>query len=250
MVTGIQISSLKPLLLTASQTEQVFTRLERLGCTTVQLQWIDPSVTPEEIALSMEQHYIRSVSVQDFYDLVAENFTYYTSLNAITGGTWLCVSRIPERLKSPQGLDAYVAELRAMQKRLEPLGQKLCFHPVSGDFTAVSGRNAVEYLLQQMPELELCLDLYHLNRNCTDMSAFIRQYGHRICMVHFKDAVGEKLVPAGQGDICWSGVACACLAAGVPYAFVEQEQWDRDPYLCLNEALDWLNCEIITAMGV
>jgi hypothetical protein len=49
-----------------------------------------------------------------------------------------------------------------MQKKLDPLGQKLCFHPVSTDFTAVPGMNAVEYLLEHMPELTLCLDLYHL----------------------------------------------------------------------------------------
>ena len=29
----------------------------------------------------------------------------------------------------------------------------------------------------------------------------------------------------------------ACLEAGVPYAFVEQERWDRDPYACLKEAM-------------
>ena len=32
--------------------------------------------------------------------------------------------------------------------------------------------------------------------------------------------------------------------AGVPYAFVEQERWDRDPYACLKEAMDWLDGEI------
>jgi len=104
--------------------------------------------------------------------------------------------------------------------------------------------NAVEYLLQHMPELALCLDLYHLNRNCTDMPAFIRRYGSRICMVHFKDGVGETLVPAGQGDTNWDGVVDACLEAGVPYAFVEQERWSRDPYDCLKEAMDWLDREM------
>ena len=244
MKTGIQVSSLKPLLMTAEQVREAFSQLKALGCKTVQLQWIDSSVPVEDIARALKENQITSVSVQDFYDLVLENQDYYTRLNAATGGTWLCVSRIPERLKSPEGLDIYITELRAMQKSLAPLGQKLCFHPVSGDFTAISGVNAVEYLLEQMPELELCLDLYHLNRNCADMPGFIRRYGRRICMVHFKDASGDTLVPAGQGDTNWTGVAKACLETGVPYAFVEQERWDRDPYTCLKEALDWLNLEI------
>lgn len=244
MKNGIQVSSLKPLLLTTEQVRESFAKMAALGCDTVQLQWIDPSVPVEDVARAMAENRIVSVSVQDFYDYICQDFDYYVQLNHATGGRWLCVSRIPERLKSPEGLDAYIAELREMQTRLDPLNQKVCFHPVSADFTAVPEMNAVEYLLENMPELELCLDLYHLNRNCTDMPGFIRRYGSRIPMVHFKDAVGDVLVPAGQGDTDWTGVVRACLEAGVPYAFAEQERWDRDPYDCLGEAMDWLDREM------
>lgn len=244
MKNGIQVSSLKPLLMTEQQVQEAFRKMSALDCQVVQLQWIDPSVPVAGIARILKENNINSVSVQDFYDLVLQNFEYYTDLNAATGGTWLCVSRIPERLKNTEGLELYIAELRAMQNKLTPLGQTLCFHPVSGDYTAVSGINAVEYLLEHMPELSLCLDLYHLNRNCSDMPGFIRRYGSRICMVHFKDAVGDTLVPSGQGDTNWTGVVQACLEASIPYGFVEQERWDRDPYQCLKEAMNWLDSEM------
>ena len=244
MKIGIQVSSLKPLLLTKAQVYEAFAQMKALGCDVVQTQWVDFSVPAADIAAAARNNGISSVSVQDFYDVVLEKFDYYTGLNTATGGTWLCVSRIPERLKSPEGLDLYIGELRAMQGKLTPLGQKLCFHPVTGDYRAVPGLNAVEYLLDHMPELEICLDLYHLNRNCRDMPGFIRRYGSRICMVHFKDATGNILVPAGQGDTNWTGVVQACLDAGVPYAFAEQEAWDRDPYACLKEAMDWLAQQI------
>ena len=244
MKIGIQVSSLKPLLLTKAQVYEAFAQMKALGCDVVQTQWVDFSVPAADIAAAARNNGISSVSVQDFYDVVLEKFDYYTGLNTATGGTWLCVSRIPERLKSPEGLDLYIGELRAMQDKLTPLGQKLCFHPVTGDYRAVPGLNAVEYLLDHMPELEICLDLYHLNRNCRDMPGFIRRYGSRICMVHFKDATGNILVPAGQGDTNWTGVVQACLDAGVPYAFAEQEAWDRDPYACLKEAMDWLAQQI------
>lgn len=248
MKNGIQVSSLKPLLLTPQQVMLSFQKMRALGCSVVQLQWIDPSVPVAHIAQVLRETGISSVSVQDFYETVLKDFDYYTSLNSATNGRWLCVSRIPERLKSPEGLSIFVSELRAMNEKLAPLGQTLCFHPVSGDFAAVPGVNAVEVLLDKMPELELCLDLYHLNRSCDNMPAFIRKYGRRVCMVHFKDAVGETLVPAGQGDTNWAGVVEACLEAGVPYAFVEQERWNRDPYDCLKEAMDWLDNEMVQAL--
>lgn len=247
MKIGIQVSSLKPLLLTETQVADAFANMKRLGCDTVQLQWIDPAVPAAFVAQTLRENRMESVSVQDFYSLILDDFSYYTDLNAVTGGKWMCVSRIPDHLKSPAGLNQFVCDLRAMQEHLNSLGQVLCFHPVSADFAAVPGMNAVEYLLEHMPELALCLDLYHLNRNCADMPGFIRRYAGRICMVHFKDAVGDTLVPAGQGDTCWDGVVSACLEAGIPYAFVEQERWDRDPYVCLKEAMDWLDRQICTA---
>ena len=241
MKNGIQVSSLKPLLMTEEQVAQAFRRMAELGCEVVQLQWIDPAVSPAFIARALRESGLVSVSVQDFYETVLRNLPYYTELNRLTGGKWLCVSRIPERLKTREGLDGFITELRAMQETLDGLGQKVCFHPVSGDFTAVPGMDAVEYLLGNMPELDLCLDLYHLNRNYADMPAFLRRYAGRVCMVHFKDAVGDTLVPAGQGDTPWAGVVEACLETGVPYSFVEQERWDRDPYDCLKEAMDWVD---------
>lgn len=244
MKTGIQVSSLKPLLMTDDQVRLAFAKMAALGCRTVQLQWIDPSVSVETIAQAMAKYGIFSVSVQDFYETVCRDFEYYVNLNTATGGTWLCVSRIPEELKTPEGLDIFIEALRAMQEKLTPLGQKLCLHPVTGDYRAVPGMNAVEYLMDKMPELELCLDLYHLNRCCQDMPEFIRSFAGRICMVHFKDAVGDTLVPAGQGQVNWDGVVDACTAARVPYGFVEQEKWNRDPYDCLGEALRWLENQL------
>lgn len=249
MKIGIQVSSLKPLLFTESQVKEAFAKMRGLGCQTVQLQWIAPSVSPEAIARALAENSMEAVSVQDFYETVHGSFEYYVNLNTATGGNWLCVSRIPERLKSREGLDGFIAELRAMQKRLDPLSQRLCFHPVSADFTAVPGISAVDYLLEAMPELNLCLDLYHLNRCCGDMPGYIRRYAGRVCMVHFKDSRDGILVPAGQGDTDWTGVAAACLDVGVSYAFVEQECWQRDPYACLKEAMDWLNGEIAACGG-
>ena len=143
MEIGIQVSSLKPLLLTENQVREAFRSIHALGCRWVQLQWIDPSVPVEAIAEALRETGLRSVSVQDFYETVRDHFEYYVNLNAATGGKWLCVSRIPERLKSPEGLGSFAEELRSMQKRLDEFGQKLCFHPVSTDFTAIPGRDAV-----------------------------------------------------------------------------------------------------------
>lgn len=245
MKTGIQISSLKPMIQSIEQTRAVCEKIRAMGCDTVQLQWLGEAVFPGAAGRILRENGLRSVSVQDFFDKVLMEPDYYYRLNYSTAAQWICVSRIPEAYKSPDGLDRFIVCLQEMRSSYSLLGQKVCFHPVTGDYCAVDGMDAVEYILEKIPDLDICLDLYHLNRVCKDMPAYIRRYAGRIPMVHFKDADETgKLVPAGQGAVSWSGVVKACLDAGVEYGFAEQETWDRDPFACLKEALDWLDAEI------
>ena len=250
MITGIQVSSFKPVLTSESEVEFAFARMQDMGCTTVQLQWIDPAVSVDFVGQMCRKYGISSVSIQDFYVAVLDRKDYHYGLNAATNGTWVCVSRIPDRLKSREGIAAYVAELREMSRELEKIGQKLCFHPVSADFAPFDGvEQPVETLLELMPELMICFDLYHLHKTGRNMTEYLRRYRGRVVRVHFKDYRlnpdgSEALVPAGQGEINWTGVVEACVETGVAYGFAEQERWEGDPFQRLKEAFDWLNKQL------
>lgn len=241
MKTGIQVSSFKPVLRTEQEVTTAFEKMTAMGCRSVQIQWIDPSVPIRHIARCLKASGMESGGVQDFYETIRENKDYYIQLNRETGGKWMCVSRIPERLKTRAGLDAFVEELRAFQQELDCFGQVLCLHPVSADFEPIAGLDPVAYILASMPELHICADLYHLNRVCGDMPQWLRSYAGRVCMVHFKEGKDGRLVPPGQGDTDWTGVFPACREIGVEYAFAEQESWEGDPFARLEEGLRWVN---------
>lgn len=241
MKTGIQISSLRPLLTSEETLFDALTKLRDMGCDLVQLQWIDRKVSISSIREGLRRTGIKSVSVQDLFQAVQAEPDYYLRLNQETGGTWLCVSRIPMQYRSRDGLNAFVGELSQLSRKVEQLGQKLCFHPVRDDFHSVDGIDPVAYLLEEMPELEIAADLYHLSRE-RDMKPWLRQYDGRVCMVHFKDADKDgQLVPPGQGVTDWTGIPALCSQIGVAYAFVEQEQWIGDPFQNMKDGLDWLN---------
>lgn len=246
MKTGIQVSSFRPVLTTAEEVCLAFDRIRAMDCRVVQLQWIHPAVPVEVISRGLDRAGLVSVSVQNLYAEVAAEPEYYLRLNQLTGGKWLCVSRIPEERKSIPGLEIFAGELAMMQKELDRWDQRLCFHPVAADLQEIDGVNPVEYLMEKLPWLELCLDLYHVNRAGLSMTGWLRRWAGRVRMVHFKDFKRlpdgtEVLVPAGQGDTDWTEVPQACVEAGVEFAFVEQERWDRDPFECLGEALRWLD---------
>ena len=242
MIPGIQVSSLRPLLKTPGQVSEAFTRFAQMGCKVVQLQWIDPAVPLEHIAQALKDAGLTSVSVQDFYTEVIANLEYYTKLCTLTGSEWLCVSRIPESYKTAQGIIDYARELDRLADTIAPMGIKLCFHPTSPDYGVIGGHTLVDALMDaaQCP-LHLCLDFYHIWKSGIFMPGLLYQYRSRVCMVHFKDYLGDELVPAGQGEINWRPAIDACIDTGVDYGFVEQETWSRDPFDCMSEAFSWLS---------
>lgn len=246
MITGVQVSSLRPLLKTPEQVTGAFVRLAQMGCKTVQLQWIDPAVSPAQIAQALHTAGLVSVSVQDFSTEIMANLAYYTRLCTLTGSTWLCVSRIPEPYHSAGGIAAYAGELDNLYAAIAPMGLRLCFHPVTSDYQMIGKETLVDRLLRTVRSpVELCLDLYHIHKGGLSMPGMLHQYDGRVRMVHFKDYAvtpqGPVLVPAGQGEIDWRPAVDACLETKVPYGFVEQESWTRDPFDCMREALAWLD---------
>lgn len=244
MEIGIQVSSLKPLLTTEEEVREAFWKIRNMGVSLVQIQWISKDISAQTIQNALVDTGLRSVSVQDFYESVREDEAYYLDLLKKTKGKWFCVSRVPERLKSREGLFVYVKELRELAKKMESEGMKLCFHPVQGDYDKIGGVSPVPFLLEAIPEMDLCLDLYHAAKKGESLPSLIQKYGSRICMVHFKDEKEGDLVPCGQGEIDYQGVPRACIQAGVPYAFVEQERHHKDPFESLYEGVRWLEEEM------
>jgi len=251
MICGIQVSSVKPLLRTQEEVSQAFRKFAQMGAKAMQVQWIDFSVPESFIAGELEKNGLYSVGTQDFFTVVQEKKEYFINLNKLCGSKSVCVSRIAPEYKSAQGLIDFCGVLNAFEKELKEEGLELCFHPTTPDYASIEGLCPVDTLMANT-DLPLCLDLYHVHKVGIDMAELIYKYEGRICMVHFKDYTvlpdgSQMLVPAGQGVIDFLPAVKACLDTNVPYAFVEQESWERDPFDCLNEALIWLKnaCESV-----
>lgn len=267
---GIQVSSFRPVLKTAEEVSVACKQMRSMGCRVVQLQWIDMSVPIDSIAEAMRENDLVSVSVQEIYETFLQNKVYYLDLMEATGSTWLCISRIPADRKSPEGLPLFFEELRELMAELKERGMKLCFHPVSADYELTGHSTmatntmmgpstmAIDVMMEALPEMDLCLDLYHCLRCGIDVPAMLKKYEGRICMVHFKEGqkrevtlqdgtISEKevLVPVGSGDTDWTDIIRACQATKVPYIFAEQESWEGDPFEALAQGFHYLKSQFL-----
>lgn len=255
---GIQISSFRPILTTECEVRLAFDKIKAMGCHTVQLQWIAPSVSISSIVEALHESGLRSVSVQEIYQAFLQRKEYYLNLCEKTGSQWLCVSRIPAERKTPADFPLFISELSDLLSELKGRNLKLCFHPVSADYEViplsdVTTLSPIDAMMEAIPEMELCLDLYHCLKVGLDVPAMLKRYQGRICMVHFKEGqqryeilpdgsmmTKEVLVPVGSGDTDWTPILQACKETEVPYIFAEQESWEGDPFEALAKGFHYL----------
>lgn len=246
-IVGAQVSSLRPYLQTPGELRRSLERLAEMGYRLVQMQWWNPAFAPETVAEAVRGAGLQCVSTQDYYQTVRDDFSRTVRVNELCGSRCVCVSGIPAETLCRESVLRFAGELCAMAERLAPLGMTLAFHPRAREWASdesVSGVPYTEILLQNCPEnVTLGLDLYHSGQAGLAPDALLRHWSGRVAFVHFKDffidtAGREHLTPVGQGTTDWRAAVRACGETGVPWAFTEQETWEKDAFLCMRESLD------------
>lgn len=251
-IVGAQVSSLKPYLQTEKELRASLRRLAEMGYRFVQMQWWNPEFSPEFVAGAVRDAGLQCVSTQDFYETVKADFARTVRLNELCGSRCVCVSGIPAGAPGQAGklsrerVLRFAEELAGMAAQLSPLGMTLAFHPRAQEWAALvdaDGITATELLLQNSPgNVTLGLDLYHSNKAGLAAGTLLRRFAGRTEFVHFKDYVldetgTEHLTPVGQGQTDWRAAVAACMETDVPWAFAEQEKWEKDAFLCMRESL-------------
>lgn len=241
---GYQLSSLRPKLTMEEEVREALRKLSAMGYKDLQIQWIAPSVSDEAVAEILRENDMLCLGVQDRYPAVRENWDRMVEQNRLWGGADLCISGIPVEATTLSGLERYAVELSAMADRLSGEGMTLSFHPVRADYAPVEGISALDRLLEAVPLMGLTLCVYHAEKAGRDPVELLERYQWRVRLVHCKDyrsgENGDVLTPTGQGVVDWPSILDTCQRTGVPYVLAEQEQWDKDPFLCARESLEYL----------
>ena len=244
MREGIQISSLKPYLQTEEDVKATIARVARMGYRYTQLQWFSFDVPVETIARALSENGMVSIGTQEKYDECAKRFDYFIALNRACGSKEICMSGIPARYEGAEGIRQYVSDTRKYVERAEKEGMTVSFHALASDFRAVDGVPAAEAFLNALPGVAIVADTNQLLRAGVDPAAWILKYAGRVVSVHFKDmeapVAGAKLKPVGQGVTDFPPIAKACREAGVRYVLAEQESWEKDAFLCMEESLAYI----------
>lgn len=240
MRIGIQVSSLKKYLQTEADVAATFGKLSAMGYTDVQIQWIGETVPYGFIAEKIAENGFTCWGTQDYYDIVRARMDTELLMGKAYGSRYICLSGIPERFRSAEGVARMAEEMNTIAEKIGKEGYTLTFHPRVEEYRCIPGFDAVGYLMEKVPAMQLTLDCYHTETAGVDTVAMLQKYAGRTDIVHFKNRKDGSLCTLGEGEIDYAPILAACHETGVKVVLAEQEAWQKDAFLCMKENRDYL----------
>ncbi len=245
MRIGIQISSLAKFLTDNESVESTVSRLSEMGCKIVQTQWLSKTVDVGFVADAYKRHGITSLGIQDKFDACINDLDYFISMNRACLSNDVCLSGIPERYMSEDGIRRYINDFKAVMQKLSEYGINASYHPVRADFNEISGAAAADIVINELPNIKVVPDTCQLLRAKVNAREWIDNLVGRIDIIHFKDTAGfsndSPLVPVGEGVTDFRAIIPALLNAGVKYILAEQETFSKEPFMCMSTSLKNIN---------
>lgn len=249
-IVGVQASSLRTFMQTPDSLRETLKRLYAMGYRFVQMQWWNPQFEPELVAQAVKESGLVCIGTQDFYQNVRADFARIVRLNELCESRSVCISRIPAPPLCRDRVLDFAQEILPMARELEQRGMTLAFHPHAREWAPVDEKEPkfsyVDLLLENTPaNVTLGLDLYHTAHAGLPAEEVLHRFEGRIDFVHFKDYIvkedgTETLVPVGQGQTDWSGAVRCCKETAVPWVLTEQERWEKDAFVCMQESLSFM----------
>lgn len=252
-IVGVQASSLRDFLQTPDSLCETLKRLFAMGYRFVQMQWWNPQLEPEFVAQAVRDSGLVCIGTQDFYENVRADFARILRLNELCESRCVCISRIPAPALSRSRVLDFAQEILPMAQELQARGMTLAFHPHAREWAPVDENNPdftfVDLLLENTPDnVTLGLDLYHTGHAGLRAEDILHRFAGRIDFAHFKDYIirkdgTEALVPVGQGQTDWTDAVHACMETRVPWVLTEQERWEKDAFICMQESLAFMQAQ-------
>lgn len=171
----------------------------------------------------------------------------YIEVAKVLGSEYITIPYInPEIYKSEASTEAWLVKLNAAAKLINKEGLKLAYHNHQIEFYPLpNGKTGYEMLIEgTSPELvDFEMDIYWVVNAKHDPAQLFKKYPGRFSLWHIKDmdkTDPQKNTEIGNGSIDFKAIIKDKRPAGMRYAFVEQENFDIDPYESINKSSGYL----------
>lgn len=196
----------------------------------------------EEVRKTMDESGIEAagahVQITDLKDRLEETLAYHETI----GNRLLICPFLPEELRSSR--EDYIAiaeQLDEIGKKVRAAGFTLAYHNHNFEFEKYDGKTGFAYLYEQTAEenMKMELDCYWAKYAGHDPLQIIQQYAGRVVSLHIKDVTEKEgktvSTEIGTGVLDLDGIIEAGVRNKVDWFIVEQEDFEQDPFLSVEQ---------------
>ncbi|WP_408007662.1 sugar phosphate isomerase/epimerase family protein [Pseudalkalibacillus sp. A8] len=154
---------------------------------------------------------------------------------------------VQEALRTIESYEAIKWDLNGIARKLEGKGYRISYHNHDFEFkTMIGGKSALEFMLDPVEDNHILaeIDTYWVKKTGHDPLDFIRQYAHRMPIIHLKDMTlddNQTYAEIGTGSIDFKPILAWGEGNGVEWYAVEQDECPGDPMDSLQISYDNLN---------
>ncbi len=228
MKLGAQFYSIRNLTQTPEDIRNSFKKIKEIGYDVAQMSGIGP-IDPHMLKDISDEFSLPITCTHSSYDRIVSDTVALIQEHKIYGCPVIGLGGMPPKYRgSVDGVQAFIKEIAEPMKKIKAEGMEFAYHNHAFEFDRLSdGSRIFDILSEDCEELSFILDIYWLHYAGEDHLKYISVYGgSRMSNVHFKDMKSEPqgaICPCGTGTIDMKAAYDACVAAGVKYAQVEQD---------------------------
>lgn len=179
----------------------------------------------EEVAGWLKKYHLEVISAhvpaEEIFDHTDETIAYHKALgNKRIICPWA-------DMQTAADVRALAARFRAVEAKFREAGMVLGYHNHMHEFESDEGKHLLDLLAEELPELNLQLDVYWVYRGGEDPAAYLEKYASRNAGVfHAKNGTEEGGTLAKDGNVDFEKVMACAERLGLEWAIVESESSD------------------------
>lgn len=231
---GLQIYTVRDLLLDPDYADLTFRRLHEMGYSEVQLagNYVEPRLLGE----LLRKNEIQIVGTHYSFDKILNNPQETIDTHRMWGTTNIGIGALPhEARQSLDGIRKFIKDYNEAAKLYAKEGFKLTYHNHNFEFERVDGyKTMMDMFYEEFdPEnISFVLDTCWVAAGGGDVCAWMRKLAGRLDILHLKDyaiKATSSLKPdillseVGYGNLDWDSIMACAEEIGVKHYCVEQD---------------------------
>lgn len=227
MKLGAQFYTIRDKAKTPEGIRESMLKMKEIGYTVAQMSGIGP-IAAELLRDYSEEAGLPITCTHSSYDRIVNDTDALIKEHIIYGCPVIGIGAMP--LEYRTNLDTareFIKTVSEPIKKIKAAGLSFAYHNHAFEFDVHEGGTIMDYLINDVPELDFILDTYWVVYGGHDPLEYIKTIGkERMTNVHLKDmktAPQGDICPCGEGIMDFAPIVALCDELGIPNALVEQD---------------------------